>query len=373
MTINTKNAIIVNCFMFFSCANLGVGPLGNSILTNKHPYPSSIRPHPLSNSQMYFYLILSMYNLFHGPFYPLPCAVDSYEGSPQIMRVISGEMHNSSLSSLMKPDAPPVSQIITVAKSSQVESCLRPQLNSPFALESSQPPIFNEEKRLVTQEELGEGIVDVTTNKYFSKNDNKQEVAHSTPVNYIKSRKTKKVTSEHKETTKRAKVSRMKDQEEVAEVFTHGKDREPELVAARKKRFIVKKVVHRFSAAEDEKLKKLVKIHGEGSWSLIAKEMPGLNRKQIRDRYVNYLKKTRSDTAFTAEEDTTILRLVREKGKYWSYIAEELVGRTPIMVKNRFYSSLLPTLNAKSNHISPISTQKNTKERNKLMRVIKID
>ena len=373
MSINTKNAIIVNCFMFFSCTNIGVDTLGNSILTNKHPYPSSIRPHSLSNSQMYFNFILSMYNPFHGCFYPSPCAVDSYEGNPQIMRVISGEMHNSSLSSLMEPDAPSVSQLIAIAKSSQVESCLRPQLNSPFGLECPQFPIFNEEKRLVTQEELREGIVDVTTNKYFSKNDNKQEVAHSTPVNYTKSGKTKKVTSEHKETTKRDKVSKTKDQEEFAEVFTHRKNKEPELVTARKKRFIVKKVVHRFSAAEDEKLKKLVKTHGEGSWSVIAKEMPGLNRKQIRDRYVNYLKKTRSDKAFTAEEDTTILRLVREKGKYWSYIAEELVGRTPIMVKNRFYSSLLPTLNGKSNHISPISSHKNTKERSELTRVIKID
>eukprot|EP00826_Nyctotherus_ovalis_P056179 TRINITY_DN7536_c0_g1_i10.p1 TRINITY_DN7536_c0_g1~~TRINITY_DN7536_c0_g1_i10.p1 ORF type:complete len:395 (-),score=21.70 TRINITY_DN7536_c0_g1_i10:101-1285(-) len=124
----------------------------------------------------------------------------------------------------------------------------------------------------------------------------------------------------------------------------------PEKTARRK--FVIKKAVHRFTPEEDEKLKLLVKQFGESSWSSIAKEMPGLNRKQIRDRYVNYLKKERIITEFTPEEDATILRLVKERGKRWSWIADELVGRTPIMLKNRFYATLFSALNTNPGGIS---------------------
>jgi len=128
--------------------------------------------------------------------------------------------------------------------------------------------------------------------------------------------------------------------------------------------FSIKKAVHRFSAKEDEKLKKLVEKLGESSWSKIAKEMPGLNRKQIRDRYVNYLKKERTIKEFTAEEDQTILRLVREKGRLWSKIAGELVGRTPIMVKNRFYATLISTLDINIDNILTPNAHRISKKKN---------
>jgi len=128
--------------------------------------------------------------------------------------------------------------------------------------------------------------------------------------------------------------------------------------------FVIKKAVHRFSAKEDEKLKELVERLGESSWSKIAKEMPGLNRKQIRDRYVNYLKKERTIKEFTAEEDQTILRLVREKGRLWSKIAGELVGRTPIMVKNRFYATLISTLDTNIDNVLTPNTHRISKKRN---------
>lgn len=134
------------------------------------------------------------------------------------------------------------------------------------------------------------------------------------------------------------------------------KESEEGLGKAARRRFVIKKAVHRFSPEEDEKLKLLVKRLGESSWSSIAKEMPGLNRKQIRDRYVNYLKKERIVTEFTPEEDATVLRLVRERGKRWSWIADELVGRTPIMVKNRFYSTLVSAPNSSPDGLSLANT-----------------
>ncbi len=96
----------------------------------------------------------------------------------------------------------------------------------------------------------------------------------------------------------------------------------------------------KFTREEDEKLKELVKLYGEGSWSRIAEKMEGRNRKQVRDRYENFLKKERSTQEFSPEEDALIMRLVEEKGRKWNLIAEQLPGRPPIIVKNRYYTKL---------------------------------
>lgn len=96
----------------------------------------------------------------------------------------------------------------------------------------------------------------------------------------------------------------------------------------------------KFTHEEDEKLKELVKTYGEGAWSCIAEKMEGRNRKQVRERYINFLKKERVVSEFTSKEDAIILQHVHKKGRKWSEIAELLVGRTPIMIKNRYYAKL---------------------------------
>ncbi len=97
---------------------------------------------------------------------------------------------------------------------------------------------------------------------------------------------------------------------------------------------------HKFTKEEDERIVGLVRKYGEGSWSQIAVEMGGRNRKQIRERYVNFLKKERSPAEFSSEEDALILTYVQEKGRKWSAISDLLPGRTPIMIKNRYYAKL---------------------------------
>lgn len=96
----------------------------------------------------------------------------------------------------------------------------------------------------------------------------------------------------------------------------------------------------KFTKEEDEKLKELVGIYGEGYWTKVAEKMPGRNRKQVRERYVNFVKKERSFSEFTAEEDSLILNFVQTKGRKWIVISNMLPGRTPIMIKNRYYAKL---------------------------------
>ncbi len=95
-----------------------------------------------------------------------------------------------------------------------------------------------------------------------------------------------------------------------------------------------------YTAEEDRLLLQLVRRYGEKNWSKIAELMPGRNRKQLRDHYVNFLKKTVSHREFTAEEDEIIFSVVKQHGHAWKRIADLLPGRTPIMIKNRYNSQL---------------------------------
>eukprot|EP00826_Nyctotherus_ovalis_P036588 TRINITY_DN325_c0_g1_i15.p3 TRINITY_DN325_c0_g1~~TRINITY_DN325_c0_g1_i15.p3 ORF type:complete len:322 (-),score=105.21 TRINITY_DN325_c0_g1_i15:1430-2395(-) len=123
--------------------------------------------------------------------------------------------------------------------------------------------------------------------------------------------------------------------------------------------FLKEKHNKKFTQEEDEKLKGLVKIHGEGAWSRIAENMEGRNRKQVRERYINFLKKDRVVTEFTPEEDALIIQYVQSKGRKWSLLSEILVGRPPIMIKNRYYAKLKKVIDknkAKSDEGSNLST-----------------
>ena len=89
---------------------------------------------------------------------------------------------------------------------------------------------------------------------------------------------------------------------------------------------------------EDLRLLELVEKHGE-KWSKIASLMKGRTGKQIRDRYVNYLRPNIKQKRWSQEEDNLLQELYKEFGNKWSKIAIYLHGRTENQVKNRFYSS----------------------------------
>ena len=115
----------------------------------------------------------------------------------------------------------------------------------------------------------------------------------------------------------------------------------------------------KFTSEEDERLKNLVKLYGEGAWSQIAENMKDRNRKQVRERYINFLKKERVVTEFTPEEDALIIQQVQKQGRKWCLISEMLVGRTPIMIKNRYYAKLKKVIDkskSKNNLTSKLST-----------------
>ena len=98
----------------------------------------------------------------------------------------------------------------------------------------------------------------------------------------------------------------------------------------------------KFTAEEDDKVAELVARYGEGSWSLIAQQMEGRNRKQIRGRYMQYIKPKLISPEFNAEEDTRIMDMVRRHGRKWHLIAKSLKRHTAETIKSHYYAQLAP-------------------------------
>lgn len=62
--------------------------------------------------------------------------------------------------------------------------------------------------------------------------------------------------------------------------------------------------------------------------------------KQIRERYLNYLRPNIDRSDFSIEEDFKICKFVIEMGKHWRKLEESLPGRPEGTIKSRFYAKL---------------------------------
>jgi len=87
---------------------------------------------------------------------------------------------------------------------------------------------------------------------------------------------------------------------------------------------------------EDEKLRKLVDVHGCKKWSLIASKMQTKASKQCRRRWQNYLNATVKKGSWSLEEDNVLIQGHKIHGNKWTEIAKMVQGRTDNAVKNRF-------------------------------------
>lgn len=96
-----------------------------------------------------------------------------------------------------------------------------------------------------------------------------------------------------------------------------------------------------FTPEEDDQLAELVKTYGETKWSLIASIMKKWNRKQLRERYINFIKGKSTAANFTAAEDAVIAEHIKVHGHAWKDLTAKLPGRSPIAIKNRYYKVIL--------------------------------
>lgn len=95
-----------------------------------------------------------------------------------------------------------------------------------------------------------------------------------------------------------------------------------------------------WSAEEDATLRRLVRERGAKGWREIAAAIPKRTGKQVRERWINQLSPGVKGGGWTEEEDRMVVFLQGRYGNKWSIIAKSLDGRTDNHVKNRYNSTL---------------------------------
>ena len=91
---------------------------------------------------------------------------------------------------------------------------------------------------------------------------------------------------------------------------------------------------------EDEQLTSAVRQLGTKKWTDIAKFVPTRTSKQCRERWFHRLDPNIRRDPFEPWEDQIIIEKQKEIGNKWAIIAQQIPGRTPSAVKNRWYSGL---------------------------------
>ncbi|OHS95260.1 hypothetical protein TRFO_02247 [Tritrichomonas foetus] len=103
----------------------------------------------------------------------------------------------------------------------------------------------------------------------------------------------------------------------------------------------IRRIRSKFTQEEDDKLRELIKKHGDRSWSIVSSFMENRSQRQCRERWKHYLSSDLPATApWTKEEDAILIKKFNELGAKWTKIARELPGRTDIQVKTRYIKFL---------------------------------
>jgi len=95
-----------------------------------------------------------------------------------------------------------------------------------------------------------------------------------------------------------------------------------------------------WTAEEDQKLINWVKREGPTKWAQASNFIVGRSGKQCRERWFNNLNPNVKKGNWSKEEDELIFELYQKNGSSWSKIAKFIPGRTENAIKNRFYSTL---------------------------------
>ncbi|XP_011010380.1 PREDICTED: transcription factor MYB114-like [Populus euphratica] len=114
-----------------------------------------------------------------------------------------------------------------------------------------------------------------------------------------------------------------------------------------------------WTAEEDQKLARVIEIHGPKRWRSIAAKAD-LNRcgKSCRLRWMNHLRPNIKRGNISDQEEDLILRLHKLLGNRWSLIAGRLPGRTDNEIKNYWNSHLSKKIKQKEEKPVIISTSK---------------
>jgi hypothetical protein len=92
----------------------------------------------------------------------------------------------------------------------------------------------------------------------------------------------------------------------------------------------------KFTPAEDQKLRELVKRLGLSNWIKVAEQMTSRNARQCRERWNNYLSPALLTHPWTPDEDILLDQKYAQVGSKWTYIAGFFPDRSRNNIKNRW-------------------------------------
>ncbi|KAL6494033.1 hypothetical protein OROGR_031942 [Orobanche gracilis] len=120
--------------------------------------------------------------------------------------------------------------------------------------------------------------------------------------------------------------------------------------------------LHRWQK-EDMLLVKLVEkqLDKKMKWAEIAEQLPGRVGKQCRERWNNHLNPELNKSAWTKEEEKTLINAHSVYGNKWSEIAKILPGRSKNSVKNHWNCSLKRKIIIGQNLTNPNNCSRNEK------------
>ncbi|KAG5185686.1 Homeodomain-like protein, partial [Tribonema minus] len=91
-----------------------------------------------------------------------------------------------------------------------------------------------------------------------------------------------------------------------------------------------------WTAAEDARLARTVAACTPLNWSAVCKSLTGRTSRQCRERWKHHLDPDLKRTEYTPDEDAAILASHHQHGNRWRQIALSVPGRTENSIKARF-------------------------------------
>jgi hypothetical protein len=95
---------------------------------------------------------------------------------------------------------------------------------------------------------------------------------------------------------------------------------------------------NKFSAAEDARLRGVISCGHCLDWTEVAKQMPGRNSRQCRERWNNYVNPSISYTPWTEAEDELLETKVAELGASWKIMTGSFPNRSKNQIRNHWFA-----------------------------------